>query len=1123
VHAVSAFQELADRLSGKTPKQQFDAVVGAERLWWQYCQGGVRAQPDWPAARERLSRLVGEQASSEDASRAFMAAIHATEAVAQALSGGIPDADGSGDQHLRPAMRYWADAGLLVPASCGPGQIPGRTLSGMDPRLRRRLRAVMRVSDNQQGSAAWAMVALTALRLAGVRPRRGSITRVPVLFDRTDTAGGISGVLEIREFPGGPAGLYPDPEAMSFTLADEEFTRALAAAWSYASRGRTADHCVMWRLTIEGDVPVHSIGGGSLAAAFAVALREHIEKRASLRRPWTPVRAAFLGLRPRCAITGAIASGDALAAVGGMEAKIEAARARNWRLVAPESNEAAVVHVPDGVHVYWAATLRQASRCARRWRPVRTSVAVLITCIAVVVFMTVHADQELVSAHAATVRTHLAFVDAHAAAVANQLIADSKETSTSDPILARLQAVAAWRIDPTDQARYAMRNVAALPQAAILDSAFRAVNSVAFSRDGKTLAAAADNPEDGDSGGVQLWDVADRQPLGSPLSDSGFDNILGRPVAFSPGAAILAVSTGEATVDLWDETSRRQIAALVPSGGEFTRVAAVQFSPDGALLAIGMNDGTVRLWDVAQRRQLGTPIVLTHDTSSDDSIELVTTMAFSSDGKTLTTVTASDSGVGTVEVWNVATHHQVGRPFGLPGPTNLLPALAFSPDGTTAAVGSQGVQLWDVLTGKHIASLESPADRGMAVNAVAFSPDGQTLAIGNSDGTTEIWNVATRKTVGPLLTSAGAVESIAFSPNGQTLATGNDDGTVHLWNAAFESPFTGSQNVGSVAFDPGSRILAAIVPDHPGQLQLWNTVTGRRAGTVSAGDVSGIGSAAFSPDGKTLAAGSRDGTVQVWDVATRRRIGHVPYSGSTQGAPPGASLAFGPDGRILAIASFDGTAQLWNVATQRLVGTFSADSENVEAVAINPNGRLLVTGAYEGTTRFWNIATHRQVAAPLYNASPVDAMAFSPDGTILAEGYDNGAVRLWNLASHQLLGAFLLGTGNHNPVEILTFSPDGTTLAARGNDGTTQLWDVPTQQAIGAPFANPGHNGAVGTLAFSPDGETLIDGTESGTELWHVAYLVNAVPYLCEWTGRSLTPAEWTQYAPGLSYRKICS
>ena len=1121
MHAVSAFQELEDRLSGKTPKQQFDAVVGAQRLWWQYCQDAVRAQPDWSAAHERLRHLSDEQASSEDASRSFMATIHATSAVAQVLAGDIVDADGSGGRHplaavsgqdlrliLRPAMRHWTDAGLLVPASFGAGPVLDRTLSGVDPTLRRRLHIIMRVLDGQQGNAAWAMVVLTALRLADVRPRRGNITRVPVLFDRADTAGGTSGVLEIREFPGGPAGLYPDPEAMSFTLADEEFTCALASAWSYANRSRTVDHCVMWRLTLEGEVPVHSIGGGSLAAAFAIVLREHTEKRVSRRRPWTPIRAAFLGLRPRCAITGAIASGDALAAVGGMEAKIEAARVRNWRLVAPKSNEATVVHVPDGVHVYWAATLRQASRYARRWRPVRTSVAVLITCIAVVLSMTVRADRELVSAHAE--------------AVANQLIADSKETSSSDPVLARQEAVAAWRIDSSDQARYAMQNAAALPQAAILNGAARTATTVAFSPDGKMLAAVGD-PGTGGSGAVQLWDVGDRQQLGYPVTGSDAANGVG-PVAFSPDGRILAIGMGD-TVELWDEATRHHIGDLNTGRTEFTSVSVVQFSPDGTMLAIGRNDGTVQFWNVAHRRQMGTSIRLAGGVETDGTVSSVMAMAFRPDGKTLATVTARDSAAGAVELWKVATHQQIGRPFVLTGiPNPLQQAVALSPDGTTVAIGGYGVELWNVVTRRHITNLESPADPGIVVNAVAFSHDGKTLAIGNRQGTTEIWNLATRQTVGPLLASTSAVESIAFSPDGQTLATGSDDGTVHLWDTALESPFTSSRNVHSIAFNPVSGNLAAIVTDHPRQLQLWNILTGQRTGTVPSSGGGGVGSAAFSPHGKTLALGKNDGTVQLWDVATRRQIGRrLPYSGDTQGASETVSLAFSPDGRALATASFDcGEAQLWNVATQRLIGTFSTDSDTIDTVAISPDGKLLATGADEGTTRLWNVAKHQQVGAPMNSADPVDSIAFSPDGKVLAAGYDNGEVRLWNLADHQQIGAPLVLTGNVNPIDVLTFSPDSTTLAAGRDDGTVQLWDIPTQQPIGNPLTSPTGNEAVGTLAFSPDGETLIDGTKSGTELWHLAYLVNPVPYLCKWAGGPLTAAQWAQYAPGVAYQNIC-
>ena len=82
------------------------------------------------------------------------------------------------------------------------------------------------------------MALLTALRLAGVQPRQGRVTRVPVLFDKPDSAGGAAGMLEICEFAGGPPGLYPDPEAMSSIRASEEFTAALIKAWSYATRGQ---------------------------------------------------------------------------------------------------------------------------------------------------------------------------------------------------------------------------------------------------------------------------------------------------------------------------------------------------------------------------------------------------------------------------------------------------------------------------------------------------------------------------------------------------------------------------------------------------------------------------------------------------------------------------------------------------------------------------------------------------------------------------------------------------------------------------------------------------------------------------------------------------------------------
>ena len=141
-------------------------------------------------------------------------------------------------------------------------------------------------------------------------------------------------------------------------------------------------------------MPVYAIDGSSLGAAFAIALRELFRRGPSygprmLSRP----RSFFLGLRPRCAVTGAISAqrpatdldgssgtpGDRqfwLESVGGMQAKLQVAAQKGWRLVAPyDDRPFNDVAKPDSVHVDWAASVREADRYSRRVRPARTLLA----------------------------------------------------------------------------------------------------------------------------------------------------------------------------------------------------------------------------------------------------------------------------------------------------------------------------------------------------------------------------------------------------------------------------------------------------------------------------------------------------------------------------------------------------------------------------------------------------------------------------------------------------------------------------------------------------------------------------------------------------------------------------
>ena len=277
------------------------------------------------------------------------------------------------------------------------------------------------------------------------------------------------------------------------------------------------------------------------------------------------------------------------------------------------------------------------------------------------------------------------------------------------------------------------------------------VDQVAFSPDGRTIAAAAD--------GVWLWNIRTRKASGILSADT-----LVYSVAFSPDGSTLASGGRDGTVLLWNVPTRRQLRW--PLRRHEGTVLSVAFSPDGLTLASAGSDGTVRVWDVRTGRALLRPLTRPRQMAS---------VAFSPDGLTL----ASGGGEETVRLRSVRTGATVAI---LRGHTRAVTSVAFSPDGRTLASGSldNTARLWDVRTGGAVAILRGHTSY---VDSVAFSPDGHTLASAGEDGTVRIWDVQTGQPLGePLLTPAAKVFSVAFSPDGLTLAWSGDEEKVRLWH-----------------------------------------------------------------------------------------------------------------------------------------------------------------------------------------------------------------------------------------------------------------------------------------------------------------------------------------------------
>jgi WD40 repeat protein/transcriptional regulator with XRE-family HTH domain len=333
---------------------------------------------------------------------------------------------------------------------------------------------------------------------------------------------------------------------------------------------------------------------------------------------------------------------------------------------------------------------------------------------------------------------------------------------------------------------------------------------------------------------------------------------------------------------------------------------------------------------------------------------------------------------------------------------------------------------------------------------------------------------------------------------------------------------TATANVNAVAFSPDGRTLAAGTGD--GAVVLWDVATRQKTAELVGPDQ--VTSLAFSPDGKTVAGGSPDGTVWLWNAVTQSAIG----SRLSNGHASVNSVAFSADGKTLASGSSDGSVRLWNVATHQPIGTPLGNGRTggVNTVAFSPDGKTLAAGSNDGSVRLWGMATHRQRGGPLTGeGGQVNSVAFSPDGKTLAGGSADGTVWLWDAATHRPAGTPVINGGGA-PVSSVAFSPDGKTLAAGDADDTIRLWNVTTRQQIGGPFT--GHGGSVTSVAFSPDGKTLASGSYDLTvRLWNtatpgqnLAETTNLVRYLCALAGRDLTRAEWARYVPHLPYQPVC-
>ena len=636
------------------------------------------------------------------------------------------------------------------------------------------------------------------------------------------------------------------------------------------------------------------------------------------------------------------------------------------------------------------------------------------------------------------------------------------------------------------------------------------LRGIAITPDGKTLAV------DAERGGILFFDARTYAQIGDPLPvrDSGLGSL-----AYSPDGRTLAVG-GDQVVRLFDARTRKQLAEAAVDGAAmrtaFTKdgsqlIVVVAPSPFGQ--GLGGADAQITIRDAATLEPIGRPIEPEAFVGAYVGVWYVSPQfAVTPDDRFL--ITASEE--GELALWDLRSRRKT-RAWRIEA--GLAPALAFSPDGVTVAVGSKhGVQLVDVRSGTvRTAASDSAGNPSW----VLFSPDGKMVVATNRDKTVTRWDVASATPLETLRGHSNFVQQPVFSPDGETLYTVSHDGTAIAWDLTGDRrlgrtfTFTHDRFFSKTGFDghpgrlsPDGRLIAVGLKERG--VALWDS---RRLTPVGARllDTGGeVKSLAFSPDGKTLAAVTET-TLTLWDVASRSRLHEPLYAGHPSWV---LAVGFSPDGATLATASSDLGLRFWDVT--------SGDSLDVPGfggrasdVAFSADGAMIASGSDQGIAQVWDAATGASIAT--FEGTPADAVALSPDGHLLAVGGDGRVVRVWDVRTQKLVHE--LDQGGRGAF-TLEFSPDGRTLAVSGFEPAASLWDVASGTQIG-PSLSAGDRRTM--IDLSADGSQMLEVHANGKgAVWDVdpeSWKRRA----CDLANRTLTREEWEEFLPGRTYEPACA